>query len=747
MKKVKFIIPVLLCAGLLASCGGSSGKVVTSSASKETSEQSSVSSSSESIQSSESIESSSSPVIESSEEESSLTISSELSSESETHETGLSTDESASESEEPVISESEVESSETIESSSEAISSSEPVSKEVNTFAELKERCEAGVSEIEIKSSFELVDTIFVTDEITITGNVTLTRAATFLGDCFVIGETSEGEDTSYLGLARLTIEGNITFDGNKENIPEGVKGTMFYVKNSAELTLKDGVTVQNTYKTSNERSLSEEKGKLSEPNRVGGPVANVISGTLNLINAVITNNSCKTTNEIEDESDPAYRESTYGGAIFNYGNINIENSTFDNNLGYVGGVICNYRVVTISSGVFEENQASLYGGVLYNTASQYANIIIGGSEEENEGVYFINNVSEQSGGAIFVNHQSSCNIRGNTFFDENSSENGNGGAINATGTLICKGATFSDCQAVTYGGAIYCYRYVDDEGKTKTAREFSIENCVFDGCQTRLGGAVALNGKVEVEKDPQTMVIKNCEFKKNEAENDGDESKGYGGDIYVTNYAELSIETSTFRGSECTDNGGSICASDHSKLTTLNNEFSMGTANNGGAIYLTGAATLSSNGDTFNDFHAYNNGAVLYLYTETVSEIINATFTSNSADNFGGVIYTSGAAHVTLENCEAIGNSATVSGGVIYFTTTDTIVNVFGMKLANNSAETGPIFFGNTYKASINILENSLTDAHDQVISDIFSTVAGKFTANIVNSEGEIVDTKVVKK
>ena len=123
---------------------------------------------------------------------------------------------------------------------------------ETNTFAQLKERIEAG-SDILLAADIILEDTIYVSDSISISsnGSYTLKRADAFLGDLFIIGCYSNGSNPLLIGKKpSLTVTPGdtfkISFDGNKENVTEDVKGTLFLLTNSATINIYDGVEIFN---------------------------------------------------------------------------------------------------------------------------------------------------------------------------------------------------------------------------------------------------------------------------------------------------------------------------------------------------------------------------------------------------------------------------------------------------------------------------------------------------------------------
>lgn len=98
----------------------------------------------------------------------------------------------------------------------------------------------------------------------------------------------------------------------------------------------------------------------------------------------------------------------SYGGTIFNEGNLSIINCNFANNRVYgSGGVIFNKGNLNISSSTFNNNHA-IDGGAIYSDS---------GSSLKVFRCIFTNNTAEESGGAIFAAFKTnSFTVTGSTF-------------------------------------------------------------------------------------------------------------------------------------------------------------------------------------------------------------------------------------------------------------------------------------------------------------------------------------------
>lgn len=117
----------------------------------------------------------------------------------------------------------------------------------------------------------------------------------------------------------------------------------------------------------------------------------------------------------------------SYGGAIFNQGELTVENCVFTENTGDYGAVITNYGnfmnypMAVIINSRFENNTITTgtSGGALYN--EMFAEMIV-------EGCTFTNNSVNNIGGAIYTCYESNLTVR-NSKFKWNHAENA-GGAI-----------------------------------------------------------------------------------------------------------------------------------------------------------------------------------------------------------------------------------------------------------------------------------------------------------------------------
>ena len=177
----------------------------------------------------------------------------------------------------------------------------------------------------------------------------------------------------------------------------------------------------------------------------------------------------------------------------------------------------------------------------------------------------------------------------------DNSSAKG-GGAIcinNASATFNVNGACFENITAVANGGAIY----LKSEG--------TINNSIFKDCSSeKAGGAI--------------IVYSSCDI--TDTKFDNCSSGTHGGAIYNSS-------------------GNLTLTGTLSKALFYSNE--TGDDSSGGAIYMTGTATLTVTGYTFEENSAKNGGAI--YVNGGICNIKNTKFDTCNASNAGAAIYSKG--------------------------------------------------------------------------------------------------------
>ena len=191
---------------------------------------------------------------------------------------------------------------------------------------------------------------------------------------------------------------------------------------------------------------------------------------------------------------------SELGGAIFNAGDLTVEDTLFFNNQSLTsgGGAIYNFGTLNLIRVRFENNTANTFGGGIYNHARKMMTIndstfidntaLTKGGGLTSKGpstinnTNFENNTAEAGGGAELSDTGTTLT---NTNFIKNSASN-NGGAMVNTGTTIMTNVNFLDNQAGKEGGGIF------------NVSELTIKNATFSLNQASQGAGMSLsNGMV----------------------------------------------------------------------------------------------------------------------------------------------------------------------------------------------------------------------------------------------------------
>ncbi len=432
------------------------------------------------------------------------------------------------------------------------------------------------------------------------------------------------------------------------------------------------------------------------------------------------------------------------GGAIGNYGSLDITGATFDGNIaqttdtdkGPIGGG-------AISLGIDSNTQTLLKGSTFSNNTSGYnggaigtrMTIQAGETGEENSLVISDSTFTGNKTTGITVN-DTDYGIKG-----------GNGGAISNTfATTEIKNSTFDGNVAKNYGGAIYNSKYYDaatktvnektgkittklsetyggkivlsaDEGKENlfennsaksggaiyndkgAAIEMSGTNTFEGNTSTHIGGAIYNEGTV-------TMNGVN-EFVANISDNLGGAIYSYGNS--KTNPARFTLSgQNTFTDNE-SHNGGAVYNAGNSTITlTGNNTFSGNVAitQHGGAIYNKGTMLLSGV-NTFTDNAAEYYGGAIYAVNDDLIFEGKTTFEQNYAKQLGGAIYVY--VGLTLDNVGFTANEAGLDGGALYFSRANTSAVSNSSFEANVANRGGAIF---NYSASNKTLSVDVSDS-----------------------------------
>ena len=397
-----------------------------------------------------------------------------------------------------------------------------------------------------------------------------------------------------------------------------------------------------------------------------------------------------------------------YGGAIYNYYNLTVVDSTFTNNS---KDTIYNFRVANLDLGIktFTDLQNAI--GLVRGTLTLDSDIAMTDDEAANfkDGVAINKNIridgkghtiSAEDLGRIFsIGEGFTVTLTNATLINGKATE---GGAIYNDGSLTLSDVKLSDNAADSYGGAVF------NNG------ELVVSDSVFDSndivnrgsASVDYGGAAIYNwydGVLTVSGSNFTNNIKNYK--------NGDRLVG----------AVATIGNATVSGSNFVNNsgrwGGAISATgaelrkNSSTLTVSNTIFKDNSALYAGAVYIWGsnyniADCVFDNNTSFgkgNMTPNNNNGGALVVsqvsrFNEPITGTISGSkFTNNKAQYGGAAYFNKG--FVTITDSVFENNVATAEGGAVDFShasVKDLVVSINNSSFVGNKAPVAGAIFTN---------------------------------------------------
>ncbi|MBR2461098.1 MAG: hypothetical protein IKB34_07720 [Clostridia bacterium] len=611
---------------------------------------------------------------------------------------------------------------------------------EVSSADELENAIAAKTKYIKIVSDFDIDRTYYITYGATIFSSAphVITRSPDFGGEFFVVGETADGVNSMLakgdasltLGNPNSSIDNLLIIDGNKDNMTVDVHGSIIFVVNGARVHFYNNLTVRNCHKNNNEKTL-DAKYRLSRPERIGGSLAIIVMGSVNVHGGTYTNNSVREQTSTDEEG----RLSSIGGLFYNQSNLNIYDGLFRYNEAARGGIVYNYDIVKIYGGEFVANQALTSGGAVYYSPSSVSCYLNIGFESDKQ-IIFRDNIGTTSGGVICSSGESSIVIYGNCSFDNNTTVSGSGGAIYAGGTLILRNTTFSNNSSTQYGGAIYASKtFESDYGHSIV----TIENCSFISNNATYGGAYtvftdtdesltsgaisnvfssefiansASNGGAIYTNNMSSLSFSGCTFEENTA-------SGEGGAMYVIGNATVKIKDSKINSNTASSYAGAISVRS-ARLELDNTTISNNASNtNAGAIYIAYSSAYGNNSTVIvNDSVLKGNsslgsGGAIYATRRAIegdTNVLNVRatdFSANYSNNHGGAVYLTGGVHVDMNDVTFVSNStrlkSEISGGAIGVVAGSSLEINNGIFTRNNTYLGGGIYIGTDASVVLN--------------------------------------------
>lgn len=368
-------------------------------------------------------------------------------------------------------------------------------------------------------------------------------------------------------------------------------------------------------------------------------------SGALSIQNATLADGRGVDDDDLFDE------DLLIGGAIVNWGLLNVRGSTYSGNSADWGGAILNFGEAYIVGSNLIGNSAKL-GGAIYsesgtNTSivnstftNNTADFVGGGGAAYNlgdmnvSGTAFIDNSAFWNGGAIHSHGEASIS---DSSFTGNSASNG--GAIYSQSDTSISDSSFTSNSASYNGGAIF-----SEKGKANVSRSIFTGNSAIG----QAGGAIYNNSIISITFSAFTDNSANSSgaisnFKKADVSN-----SNFTNNIAVKggafgNWGEASISDTNFMSNSAEEDGGAIYDND---ATSISNCLFAGNSagDEGGAIRNTEDSEVDVSQSIFRDNEAEDGGAI-YSWGEL--NVSRSTFTNNSAIEEGGGIANHGQASI----------------------------------------------------------------------------------------------------
>ena len=578
------------------------------------------------------------------------------------------------------------------------------------------------------KNGDRLVGAIATIGDATISDSYFVNNAGRWGGAISTAGYLLAGDDVN-----TLTVSGS-TF---KEN--GGLYGAGIFVAGS-DFTVSDCVFDKNSAFGKGDMTPNNNNGAAIVVTDTGKDITGIITdsnftnnkahfsgavdiceGKITIKNSIFVNNSaeyCAGAIAVDSQiNKPAVEiinskfdsnSAEYGGAIYNYYNLTVVDSTFTNNS---KDTIYNFRVANLDLGIktFTDLQNAI--GLVRGTLTLDSDIAMTDDEAANfkDGVVINKNIRIDGNGhtidardlgRIFsIGEGFTVTLTNATLINGKADK---GGAIYNDGSLTLSDVKLSDNAADSYGGAVF------NNGHLVVSDSVFDSNDIVNrgSASVDYGGAAIYNWK------EGTLKVTNSNFTNN--------IKNYkNGDNLVG--AITTIGNATVSGSNFVNNsgrwGGAISATgaelrkNSSTLTVSNTIFRDNAALYAGAVYIWGsnyniADCVFDNNTAFgkgNMTPNNNNGGALVVsqvskFNEPITGTISGSkFTNNKAQYGGAAYFNKG--FVTITDSVFENNIATAEGGAVGFSRAsvkDLVVSINNSSFVGNKAPVAGAIFTN---------------------------------------------------
>ncbi|MDR1590235.1 MAG: hypothetical protein LBS51_08625 [Oscillospiraceae bacterium] len=531
---------------------------------------------------------------------------------------------------------------------------------------------------------------VFIGSDVTVENNTVTTtdNAAVYAGKALTVddGTTTVADSPNILfvnnggyacqGVTGVNVNGNVTFRNNAEGAARYDVGTVVFTGNvvaeghlrrvfwanavditGGALRNNGSANLANTPVAIN--GMFQGETMTAENCEISG---NIYSGygTIAFLTHGVTLEKCN----VFDNQNLNTWEGNYSALIylrdvrFGPGTVTLINSTFSDNYSMLHGVFRSFGDVTIDGCTFTANRADNFGAAFVafgnnnestrisvkntkfdgNTAGWYGVAVLGRNSTI-ENCVFINNESENSGGALFIRSGSQTDP-----------------------VTVISDSEFTSNKAGSLGGAIY------------TRSDYiAFTNCVFDGNEAECGGAIFFKEEGETSDIGK---LDKCVFRNNSAD--------YGGALYYGARGAQTIVDSVISGNSAGDWGGGILIGESLangaliELNIENTEISGNSAVRGGGVYswtpndttceiTVGAGSVISGNRALLpvdvlDYEGPGRGGGVYLESNSSLALTGAAVRGNTAATDGGGVYAEDLSKLTASSAAFSQNSAPVT-------------------------------------------------------------------------------------
>ena len=278
------------------------------------------------------------------------------------------------------------------------------------------------------------------------------------------------------------------------------------------------------------------------------------------------------------------------------------------------------------------------------------------------------------------------------------------------TGTItLGSGLTISSNVTITGPGVSSLT--VSGGGPSSNFSVFTVNS----GATVTISGLTITNGNADNGggvNNQGTLTVSNCTFT-------ADSAASFGGGLYSTGNATVTVEDSTFRDNHLSayaSFGAGICI-DSGSLMVRGTTFDNNSAYYTGAVWSSGACTVEIHDTVFSNNTAYWGPAALDVsgYYET-ARVFDTTFVNNTVQSTswpysGGAITVDQYSDLTLTRCALTGNSGP-NGGAVH-AVHNSAVHITDCQLSGNNVlsggQGGAIF--NEWESTVDVTNSTIAD------------------------------------